>query len=72
MGVGYQATSILIVDLDGEQQARDIVFILFIYLIIQEWCNKTVISSCEVTDAHSLVITGFKTANMTRSNNNNT
>jgi len=39
-------------------------FINVIYLIFQERCNKTVISSCRVKDAHFLVITGCKTANV--------
>jgi len=37
----------------------------FIYLIIQEICNKTVINVNEVKDAHSMVVTGYKTANVT-------
>jgi len=42
-------------------------YFMFICLIIQERCDKTVISSSEVNDAHSLVITWYET-----SNNNNT
>jgi len=40
-------------------------FFIFIYLIFQEICNKTVINVNEVKDARSMVVTGYKTANVT-------
>jgi len=39
--------------------------IYLFYLITQEICNKTGINVNEVRDAHSMVVTGYKTANVT-------
>jgi len=39
--------------------------IIYFYLIIQEICNKKVINVNEVKDAHSMIVTRYKTANVT-------